>query len=549
MAGAPSEERGAVFTRSEVVEFILDLSGYTVDRPLHTFRLLEPSFGHGDFLLVAVERLLTSYFSQVPAGARSTADLSESICAVEVHRASIQRVRAELKAILLRHGVKESEAHSLLDAWVIEGDFLLIELPHRFTHAIGNPPYVRQESIPDILIAEYRSRYSTIYDRADLYVPFIERCLSNLTEGGALCFICADRWMKNKYGGPLRQMVARDFHLAGYVDMVDTAAFLSEVIAYPAITLIRREKAGPTRIAHRPAIESEALSKLAGAMRADAIADGCCVSEVHGIAKGREPWILHSFDQLSVVRRLEREFPAIEDAGCKIGIGVATGADRVFISLLEGLDVESDRKLPLVTTSDIKGGTVEWQGLGVINPFNANGGLVELAKYPKLRRYLDTHAAAIRARNCAKRNPNGWYRTIDRIYPELAHRPKLLIPDIKGEAHVVYEDGRLYPHHNLYFITSDEWDLQSLQTVLQSGIAKLFVSTYSTQMRGGFLRFQAQYLRRIRLPNWCDVPEEVRRALKDAGRAGDAEACNRATFDLYRMTEGERAVMGGNEGG
>ena len=53
-----ADERGAVFTRREVVDFVLDLSGYTTDKPLHRMRLLEPSFGDGDFLLPAVERLL-----------------------------------------------------------------------------------------------------------------------------------------------------------------------------------------------------------------------------------------------------------------------------------------------------------------------------------------------------------------------------------------------------------------------------------------------------------------------------------------------------------
>jgi uncharacterized protein (DUF2237 family) len=45
-------------------------------------------------------------------------------------------------------------------------------------------------------MAEYRERYTTIYDRADLYIPFIERSLRGLAPGGALGFICADRWMK-----------------------------------------------------------------------------------------------------------------------------------------------------------------------------------------------------------------------------------------------------------------------------------------------------------------------------------------------------------------
>jgi hypothetical protein len=37
---------------------------------------------------------------------------------------------------------------------------------------------------------EYRRRYSTIFDRADIYIPFIERSLSLLAPDGRLGFIC-----------------------------------------------------------------------------------------------------------------------------------------------------------------------------------------------------------------------------------------------------------------------------------------------------------------------------------------------------------------------
>ncbi|MEJ7873303.1 MAG: TaqI-like C-terminal specificity domain-containing protein [Rubrobacteraceae bacterium] len=543
-ARSAAEERGAIFTRREVVEFILDLSGYTVERPLHNLRLLEPSFGNGDFLLPVVERLLNAYAAHSSERFHVVEDLANAIRAVEVHPGSIESTCAKLFDLLCGHGVSREEADELLQAWIVEGDFLLTELPGSFTHAVGNPPYVRHELIPAALMVEYRARYGTIYDRADLYVPFFERSLTHLEPGGTLGFICSDRWMKNKYGGPLRAMVAGHYHLTSYVDMVDTDAFHSEVIAYPAITTIKRERPGPTRISHRPAVDSESLAKLARAMRADTVAEGSGVVEVANVASGSEPWILQSLDQLAVVRRLEAEFPIIEDTGCRVGIGVATGADKVFIGPFDSLDVEPDRKLPLATTRDIESGIVEWRGLGVINPFRDDGSLVALVDYPKLARYLERNSETVRNRNCAKRNPKCWYRTIDRIHPDLAGKPKLLIPDIKGEAHIVYEDGQLYPHHNLYFITSAEWDLKALQAVLRSGIAKLFVSTYSTRMRGGYLRFQAQYLRRIRLPRWKDVPEPVREALVDATSSKDLEACNRAVTALYRLTAEERAAMG-----
>ena len=57
MAESGIKERGAVTTRREVVDFILDLAEYTTDKMLYKQRLLEPSFGDGEFLLAAVEHL------------------------------------------------------------------------------------------------------------------------------------------------------------------------------------------------------------------------------------------------------------------------------------------------------------------------------------------------------------------------------------------------------------------------------------------------------------------------------------------------------------
>lgn len=544
LSKAGIEERGAIYTRQEVVAFILDLIGYTSDKPLHTLPLLEPSFGEGDFLFPVIERLLESYHKHTKQPADIT-DLLPAIRAVELHRATFAATRAHLTALLRENGFSDQDTRTLLDQWLSQGDFLLEPIKESFACIVGNPPYVRQELIPDALIAEYRSRFKTIYDRADLYIPFMERSLSLLGNGGTLGFICSDRWMKNRYGGPLRQLVAEKFHLKYYVDMVNTPAFHSEVIAYPAITVIKREKPRATRLAHRPEINSEALSRLARELISGKPATDE-VKEMHGVARGKEPWILESPDQLSLVRRLERDFPTLEEANCKIGIGVATGADKVFIAPFDELDLEPDRKLPLVMTRDILAGKVEWRGLGVINPFDDNGGLVSLSKYPKLAAYLEKHGEEIKKRHISKRNPERWYRTIDRIYPAIAKRPKLLIPDIKGEAHIVYEDGHLYPHHNLYYITSEEWNLKALQAVLKSGIARLFVSIYSTKMHGGFLRFQAQYLRRIRVPRWKDISPATKAALIDAAEQGDGTACNAVVFELYGLTKTERSALGGN---
>lgn len=543
---AESNSRGAVFTRREVVDFILDLTGYTENQPLHEKRLLEPSFGGGDFLLPIIERLLRVWRAARPNGS-ALDELGNAIRAVELHHDTFRSTHAAVVALLMREGMAANTATALAGRWLSQGDFLLAPLEGEFDFVVGNPPYVRQELIPAPLLAEYRSRFQTMYDRADIYIPFIERSLEVLSDGGSLGFICADRWMKNRYGGPLRSLVAERFHLKIYVDMVDTPAFHSDVIAYPAITIISREDPGATRIAHRPAMERATLTALAGLLRAQTPPkETSPVRELARVTNGTEPWLLESSDQMALIRRLEGAFPTLEEVGCKVGIGVATGADKAFIGDFNALDVEPDRKLSLVTTRDIMSGEVKWRGQGVINPFAESGGLVDLDEYPRLRRYLEARREAIGGRHCAQKAPTNWYRTIDRITPALAARPKLLIPDIKGEAHIVFEGGELYPHHNLYYVTSDDWDLRVLQALLLSAVTRLFVATYSTKMRGGFLRFQAQYLRRIRIPHWADVAESLRLELAEAAIKRDVQACNRAAFKLYGLSHEERSALGGN---
>ena len=383
-----------------------------------------------------------------------------------------------------------------------------------------------------------------MYDRADLYVPFIERSLSLLKKGGVLGFICADRWVKNRYGGPLRKLIASKYRLKVYVDMTDTDAFHSEVSAYPAVTIIGREPAGSTRIACRPEIDGARLSALVSEILSPVTPEtGGLVREVRVVMRDSEPWLLGTSGCTSIIRRMEEDLPALEETGCGVGIGVATGADRAFIGEYEALDVEPDRKLPLVMTKDIISGKVSWLGKGVINPFADDGSLVDLKKYPRLRRYLEDRRDIIANRHCARKDLRNWYRTIDRIYPSLASMEKLLIPDIKSEMHVVYEQGELYPHHNLYYITSTEWDLRALQSVLLSSVSRLFISAYSTKMRGGYLRFQAQYLRRIRIPKWEDVPESLRKKLAKASLQRDLSECDSLAFELYGLNDEEQLII------
>ena len=440
---------------------------------------------------------------------------------------------------LVGYGLSIDDANALCKSWLLRDDFLLTRIDGHFDVVVGNPPYVRQERIPTALLNEYRRRFHTLYDRADLYVPFFERALDLLSDDGVLGYICANRWLKNRYGGPLREKIAQGYWLKYFVDMESAEAFHSDVIAYPAITVLQRVASKrpadlPTRAAGAESVAAQSLSVLTSALLGDNDETGT-ITELHLEATGPAPLLLDDIPRLALLRRIERDFPTLEHSGCKVGIGVATGCDRVFIGAMDALPVEPSRKLPLVMARDLVDGTIRWGGKGVVNPFDPSGQLVPLDAFPRFKRYLHAHRESVANRHTAQRNPEAWYRTIDRIQPGLLETPKLLVPDIKGEGVFVIDEGRYYPHHNLYFITSNDWDLRALQTVLRSSLTLMTVATYCTRMAGGFLRFQAQYLRRIRLPHWRHVTAPMRDQLITASSSVSQDVIDAVVFELYGL--------------
>ncbi len=538
-----SRANDAIYTKSEVVEYILDLVGYDQNIPIYEKRILEPSFGNGNFLFPIIDRLINSWRKFKPHKS-AFVSLKNSIRAVEIHKETFEKTHAELTQYLITYGISSDESRSLVNAWLNQGDYLLVSDMGTFDYIVGNPPYIRHELIPADDLKKYRKRYQTMRDKADLYVPFFEKSLSVLSPGGHLGFICSDRWMKNKYGRALRSFVAERYCLKNYIDMKHVLAFSSKVAIYPAITVMVNNRSQATRISHSHNLKNEALIKLATSSTATDFSffntNQCVFDSMTGTG---DPWIFENSDYIKLIRRLEKSFPLLEEVGCKVGIGVTTGADDAYIGDFESLDVEPGRKLPLLMTKDIVTGEVNWSGKGVINPFEDSGKLVKLDEYPRLKSFIDERQEVISARYCAKRNPDNWYRTVDRISTDLLRRPKLLIPDIQSKGHVVYERGEFYPHHNLYYVISDRWDLRALQALLLSTIAYAFVRMYSTQIRGGYLRFQAQYLRRICVPDWKDVSLKLREELVFAGIQQDVDICDEVVAKLYKLSDMEFSML------
>jgi hypothetical protein len=530
-------EAGVVYTKPWLVELVLDLAGYLPEKCLADLVALEPSAGDGAFLSAMVRRLVESCERHGTPLSKATSALQ----AFEIDPVAAEKAVGVVRETLISLRVPSATAEKLARSWIKVGDFLEASLCFPIADfVIGNPPYIRLEEIPEKKAAMYRNGFSAMRGRADIYVAFYQAALYQLKPGGICAYICADRWMLNDYGSALREFITTEgYNVRHIIEAHDVQAFESEVSAYPAVTIIAREEQGPVIVSKAlPGIETENCARLIKALGGLGSTVNLRSARFDDWFHGTEPWPCSSPEALKLLKHLEATcFPLeCKITGTKIGIGVATGADRVFITSKKP-DIEPDRILPLALASDLKNGSVQWSGHCLVNPWNAKG-LVDLNDYPRFESHLRPHHELLTARHTAKKDrAENWHKTIDRVNLGLVKKHKLYIADIKDRLLPALDTGKTYPQHNLYWITSDTWDLKVLGALLMSAVGEFFIHCYGVRMRGGYLRFQAQYLRRICVPDPKSIPPKLADTLRQAFETQDFELATKAALKAYQIDE------------
>jgi hypothetical protein len=320
-------------------------------------------------------------------------------------------LRVQTGTTLEALGVHGPTARHIARDWIRNEDFLEARPRSRFTHIVGNPPYIRWDAIPGSLRESYKARFASFKQRADLYVAFIERALSLLDQHGQLGFLCPGTWTRNVYGSAVRETFTSLGQLKTIIDFSDTESFETSVDAYPHFFVFQKGGKGPTRI--RSMAGSDKI-RLSGR------------TTVRRFLPSASPLFLsHDLAATKTVKAARKRFPKIEDAGCTIRVGSATGCNEVFLGSRREVSVERSRLLPFVNAHSIKRGKVHWTGTYIVNVFDANGKVVTLARFPRMAAYLRRHKTRLQARAKASKSKI-WWRSIDSLHPDWYARDREL---------------------------------------------------------------------------------------------------------------------------
>ena len=494
------KKHGLVLTKPIVVEKMLELVNYNQNLDLRNVTVVEPAAGDGAFAILIINKLYESSKKYQFSFASSLQNLKF----FEIDAQMYDHLQVNVTNRLTQLGC------NLPEGMIEKGDFLTSQFDE-VNIIIGNPPYVRHENIPAEKKIFYRKEFRTFTHRSDLYIAFFEKGLKCLKQDGYLSFICSNRWLKNQYGERLRNYIHHGYNLLDILDLEESSPFEEEVIAYPAIINIQNSNKNQ-KSKYFKIDDIDSLKSFSRENSADRILSTSNSNWFHSVEYGQSHYKFLS---------------PIESQGFKIGIGVATGCDKVFIRKdFHGI-VESELILPILTSKDVRNNNLSWGGNYILNPFDANGNLIDLENYPRAKSYFNAQSEILRKRHVAKKSKDKWYKTIDRINYQLTFESKIVLPDISGNANIFIDEGNYYPHHNLYYIKGgSKDDLTILASILMSNFARDQLMEFGNKMNGGYPRWQSQNLRKLRLPLIKAIPELTRIELINAYMNRDIQRIN-----------------------
>jgi adenine-specific DNA-methyltransferase len=428
------------------------------------------------------------------------------------------------------------------------------EVDSGFDVVIGNPPYVRQESIKHLKEA-FRQHYECFTGTADLYVYFYEAGIKLLREGGSFSFITSNKWFRSGYGEKLRGWLTKNTRVLQLIDFGDAPVFTA--IAYPTIVILQRSE--PTSDGNIRALTWEPgppIETFAEVMARKSFA----LPQKELKADG---WRLETGTSLRLLEQLRAAGkPLGEYVNGRFYRGVLTGLNEAFVvdratrdrliaehpsseqvlkPFLRGRDVKRWRvdfeQQYLIKIESSENFEHHWSGMK-----NREAEAVFAKTFPAIHRHFEQYRAAMEAR--CDQGQYFWELRSCAYWQEFEHN-KVLYPDIYEHQSFTWDAGGHYAANTCYFIpTTEKW----LTALLNSSTVEWFYGKVSNRVRGGYLRAFSDYMRQIPIPPATDAQQKRFEMLVDAmlhlNRHFAATPAEQTTRDPLMQSYMERLLNG-----
>ena len=372
-----------------------------------------------------------------------------------------------------------------------------------FDAVVGNPPYVRIQTIDKGSVEYLRDHFAWARGKFDLYLPFLEIALARLVRAGRAGLIVPNKFLTADYGTGIRSSLARAKCVVGIVDFHDQEVFPG-ISTYCCLVFL----------AGRP-------YKVTSVCKADPMTLSIEVTrEIPSDQLREAAW--STSESAAVV--LGSGLPRLNEVCSAIFQGLITGGDPILIGRWrdervsfgeEEFAYEEGIVRPLSKGKHIRRYGPLSRDTCVIYPYEEVDGRTVLLReldlkkrYPETYAYLRRHKAELANRGSDSMEYESWYahwcpRSIEKftspkiLTQVLASRAAFTV-DLRGEFFFVGGgNAGVYGLVLAEGVTIDVWYLLG---VLNSRCFEEMVQASSSRFRGGFYSYARRFIQKVPIP-------------------------------------------------
>jgi adenine-specific DNA-methyltransferase len=399
---------GIVYTPQWIVNLILDNIEYKND--IYDKKIIDPSCGEGNFLIIVVERFLNDSIKNNLNSDKIRKSLCNNIFGFDIDKDAITKCKSYLNNIIKNYGIDKVEWNIMtidsLNKRIIKQYF------NCFDYVVGNPPYIRIQHLGE----DRRKRiqkdwYFCRNGSTDMFIAFFELGFNLLNETGKLGYITPNTYFKTETAKVLRYYLMNKKIIKSLIDFNYHQVF-DNATTYSAITILDKNW------------RQNKFNYLSGDKERVKFIDKVELTNIN-----YNKWILASKKVLKRIKEIEtRGIPLGKIA--KIHVGITTLADNYYIfkdpiiqenkaiiKLKDGrkFTIEKDILKPIIKVSILKSPDDE-QNRYIIFPYKKiNGKHVIISDnelkdlYPYTYKYFLAIKDRLSLRDKGKKNSVAWY--------------------------------------------------------------------------------------------------------------------------------------------
>jgi len=450
-------------------------------------------------------------------------------------------------------------------------NFPLVFARGGFDAVIGNPPYVRQETLGEDK-KYFQTQYQVYAGTADLYSYFIEKGINLLARGGMFSYIVANKWMRANYGKALRNWLKTKC-IEEITDFGDLPVF-QKATTYPCI--LRVSNNPPHNRPWVTNVKTLEFTSLSDYVKTNG-------DYLYQTKFEDDSWSLaNSKSQLILEKLFFNSTPLSDYVDGDFYYGIKTGLNEAFVidthtrSLLINEDPKSNEIIkPFLIGRNVKRYKFENDNLFLI--FSRRG--INIKKYPAILNYLSQFKEKLMPKpknwkgkdwKGRKPGPYQWYEIQDSIdyYLEF-EKEKIIYPNICKRPEFTLDVDGFYTNQKCFIISKND---KYLLGILNSSVMMFFFRTTIPKLRGDFYEpgyvFMKNFpVHKIDFSNPTEVeqhdhmvtlvermlelhkrdpqtPQEADRLQREI--AATDGAIDKLVYELYGLTEEVRIVEGGS---